>query len=102
MKRLSTLVLKDYPRRWANVLHDCGALVPILEVMNWGLESLKGGGFRGVGESVYVDGDGGLVWFGRESTSCLVDKSGSLIDPCSLIISNFFLDLKKVCEGNHV
>ncbi|KAL7610351.1 hypothetical protein Lser_V15G14066 [Lactuca serriola] len=41
IQTLSTLVQKESPRRGAHVLHDCGAVVPILEVLNWGSESLK-------------------------------------------------------------
>nr|XP_043628700.1 U-box domain-containing protein 44-like [Erigeron canadensis] len=41
VQTLSTLVEKESPRRGAHVLHENGAVVPILEVLNWGSESLK-------------------------------------------------------------
>ncbi|KAK9068201.1 hypothetical protein SSX86_012312 [Deinandra increscens subsp. villosa] len=41
IQTLSTLVEKESPRRGAHVLHETGAVVPILEVLNWGSESLK-------------------------------------------------------------
>ncbi|KAI3795910.1 hypothetical protein L1987_38570 [Smallanthus sonchifolius] len=41
IQTLLTLVKKESPRRGAHVLHESGAVVPILEVLNWGSESLK-------------------------------------------------------------
>ncbi|KAJ0478741.1 putative adaptor protein Cbl domain superfamily [Helianthus annuus] len=41
IQTLSTLVDKESPRRGTHVLHESGAVVPILEVLNWGSESLK-------------------------------------------------------------
>ncbi|GJU55908.1 U-box domain-containing protein 43-like protein [Tanacetum coccineum] len=41
IQTLSTLVEKESPRKGAHVLHESGAVVPILEVLNWGSESLK-------------------------------------------------------------
>ncbi|KAI3693143.1 hypothetical protein L6452_32973 [Arctium lappa] len=41
IQTLSTLVQKESPRRGAHVLDESGAVVPILEVLNWGSESLK-------------------------------------------------------------
>ncbi|KAI3829118.1 hypothetical protein L1987_03233 [Smallanthus sonchifolius] len=41
IQTLSTLVEKESPCRGAHVLHESGAVVPILEVLNWGSESLK-------------------------------------------------------------
>ncbi|KAJ9556668.1 hypothetical protein OSB04_011282 [Centaurea solstitialis] len=41
MQTLSTLVDKESPRRGAHVLDESGAVGPILEVLNWGSESLK-------------------------------------------------------------
>ncbi|KAL8210294.1 hypothetical protein R6Q57_007026 [Mikania cordata] len=41
IQTLSTLVEKESPRRGAHVLHESGVVVPILEVLNWGSESLK-------------------------------------------------------------
>lgn len=41
IQTLSTLVQEESPRRGAHVLHENDAVVPILEVPNWGSESLK-------------------------------------------------------------
>lgn len=38
---LSTLVREECPNRGASVLHESGAIIPILEVLRWGSESLK-------------------------------------------------------------
>lgn len=38
---LSTLVREECPNRGASVLHVSGAIIPILEVLRWGSESLK-------------------------------------------------------------
>ncbi|KAF8388160.1 hypothetical protein HHK36_026826 [Tetracentron sinense] len=41
LQTLSTLVREESPHRGANVLHEAKAMVPILEVLNWGTSSLK-------------------------------------------------------------
>ncbi|XP_071732552.1 U-box domain-containing protein 43-like [Rutidosis leptorrhynchoides] len=41
IQTLSTLVQKESPRRGAHVLHESDAILPILEVLNWGSEALK-------------------------------------------------------------
>lgn len=41
IQALSTLVLEESPRRGASVLHDAGAINPILEVLTWGTDSLQ-------------------------------------------------------------
>ncbi|PHT85767.1 hypothetical protein T459_07873 [Capsicum annuum] len=42
IQTLSTLVREESPHRGANVLHKEDAISPIIEVLNWGSESLKG------------------------------------------------------------
>lgn len=41
IQTLSTLVLESSPQRGANVLHEAGAISPILETLNWGTDSLR-------------------------------------------------------------
>lgn len=41
IQTLSTLVREESPHRGANVLHENDAIGPIIEVLNWGSESLK-------------------------------------------------------------
>ncbi|GJX32533.1 hypothetical protein Tco_0242388 [Tanacetum coccineum] len=41
IQTLSTLVEKESPRKGAHVLQESGAVVPILEVLNWGSELSK-------------------------------------------------------------
>ncbi|KAK4361599.1 hypothetical protein RND71_020551 [Anisodus tanguticus] len=42
IQTLSTLVCEESPHRGANVLHKEDAISPIMQVLNWGSESLKG------------------------------------------------------------
>ncbi|KAL2453405.1 U-box domain-containing protein 43 [Abeliophyllum distichum] len=42
IQTLSTLVPEESPQRGANVLHESDAIGPVIEVMSWGSESLKG------------------------------------------------------------
>ncbi|CAK9168513.1 unnamed protein product [Ilex paraguariensis] len=41
IQTLSTLVREDSPQKGANVLHENGAIGPILHILTWGSESLK-------------------------------------------------------------
>ena len=41
IQTLSTLVLEDFPHRGARVLHESNAMRPLLEILNWGTDSLK-------------------------------------------------------------
>ncbi|XP_073139097.1 U-box domain-containing protein 44-like isoform X2 [Henckelia pumila] len=42
IQTLSTLVQEESPNRGAKVLHENGAIGPVIEVLSWGSESLKG------------------------------------------------------------
>ncbi|XP_031113853.1 U-box domain-containing protein 43-like isoform X2 [Ipomoea triloba] len=42
IQTFSTLVQEESPHRGSNVLHKNGAIAPIIDVLNWGSESLKG------------------------------------------------------------
>lgn len=42
IQTLSTLVQEESPQRGAKVLHENGAIGPVIEVLGWGSESLKG------------------------------------------------------------
>ncbi|KAK4732464.1 hypothetical protein R3W88_025452 [Solanum pinnatisectum] len=53
IQTLSTLVCEESPHRGANVLHKEDAISPIIEVLNWGSESLKGEAL-GVLEKVFM------------------------------------------------
>lgn len=53
IQTLSTLVCEESPHRGANVLHKEDAISPIIEVLNWGSESLKGEAL-GVLEKVFT------------------------------------------------
>lgn len=53
IQTLSTLVREESPHRGANVLHKEDAISPIIEVLNWGSESLKGEAL-GVLEKVFM------------------------------------------------
>lgn len=41
IQTLSTLVHEGYPQRGANVLHKADAIIPILDILSWGTDSLK-------------------------------------------------------------
>lgn len=42
IQTLSTLVREESPQKGANVLHENNAVVPLIEVLSWGSQSLKG------------------------------------------------------------
>lgn len=42
IQTLSTLVREEFPQKGANVLHENNAVEPLLDVLNWGSQSLKG------------------------------------------------------------
>ncbi|CAN1841307.1 U-box domain-containing protein 43 [Linum perenne] len=41
IQALSTLIQPTHPNRGANVLHDADAIRPVIEILNWGSDSLK-------------------------------------------------------------
>ncbi|MED6143749.1 hypothetical protein PIB30_008695 [Stylosanthes scabra] len=53
IQTLSTLVLEDFPQRGAIVLHKNNAITPLLEILNWGSDSLKAEAL-GLLEKVFV------------------------------------------------
>ncbi|RDX72797.1 putative U-box domain-containing protein 42, partial [Mucuna pruriens] len=53
VKTLSTLVLEEFPQRGALVLHESNAMRPLLEILNWGTNSLKAEAL-GLLEKVFV------------------------------------------------
>ncbi|KAI3700834.1 hypothetical protein L2E82_45473 [Cichorium intybus] len=77
IQTLSTLVQKESPRRGAHVLHDCGAVVPILEVLNWGSESLKVEALE-VLEKVFMVTEM-VDWYGSAARIPLVRLTGGSI-----------------------
>lgn len=42
IQTLSTLVSEEFPQKGAHVLHENNAVEPLLDVLNWGSQSLKG------------------------------------------------------------
>ncbi|OIW07764.1 hypothetical protein TanjilG_12890 [Lupinus angustifolius] len=53
IQTLSTLVLEEFPQRGAHVLHDSNAIRPLLDILNWGTDSLKAEAL-GLLEKVFV------------------------------------------------
>jgi hypothetical protein len=53
IQTLSTLVLEDFPQRGARVLHESNAMRPLLNILNWGSDSLKAEAL-GLLEKVFV------------------------------------------------
>ncbi|KAL2323766.1 hypothetical protein Fmac_028145 [Flemingia macrophylla] len=53
IQTLSTLVLEDFPQRGGRVLHESNAMRPLLEILNWGSDSLKAEAL-GLLEKVFV------------------------------------------------
>ncbi|KAK1418821.1 hypothetical protein QVD17_27968 [Tagetes erecta] len=77
IQTLSTLVEKESPRRGAHVLHESGAVVPILEVLNWGSESLKVEALE-VLEKVFMLTEM-VDWYGSTARLALVRLTGRSI-----------------------
>ncbi|PWA91393.1 zinc finger, RING/FYVE/PHD-type, Armadillo-type fold protein [Artemisia annua] len=77
IQTLSTLVEKESPRKGAHVLHESGAVVPILEVLNWGSESLKVEALEGL-EKVFMLTEM-VDWYGATARVPLVRLTGGSI-----------------------
>ncbi|XP_061365602.1 U-box domain-containing protein 44-like [Gastrolobium bilobum] len=74
IQTLSTLVLEDFPHRGARVLHESNAMRPLLEVLNWGTDSLKAEAL-GLLEKVFVSKEM-VEYYGTTARLRLVSLTG--------------------------
>ncbi|KAK7278386.1 hypothetical protein RJT34_23414 [Clitoria ternatea] len=74
IQTLSTLVLEEYPQRGARVLHESNAIRPLLDILNWGTESLKGEAL-GLLEKVFVSREM-VDYYGTAARSRLIGLTG--------------------------
>ncbi|CAK8572137.1 unnamed protein product [Lathyrus sativus] len=77
IQTLSTLVLEEFPHRGARLLHDSNAMRPLLEILNWGSESLKAEAL-GLLEKVFVSKEM-VEYYGMTARSRLVCLTGNNI-----------------------
>ncbi|KAJ1398902.1 Zinc finger, RING/FYVE/PHD-type [Sesbania bispinosa] len=74
---LSTLVLEDFPQRGARVLHESNAIKPLLDILNWGSDSLKAEAL-GLLEKVFVSKEM-VEHYGTTARSRLIGLTGTNI-----------------------
>ena len=74
IQTLSTLVLEDFPQRGARVLHESNAMRPLLEILNWGTDSLKAEAL-GLLEKVFVSKEM-VEYYGTTARLRLVGLTG--------------------------
>ncbi|XP_027363688.1 U-box domain-containing protein 44-like isoform X2 [Abrus precatorius] len=74
IQTLSTLVLEDFPQRGARVLHDSNAIRPLLDILNWGTDSLKAE-VLGLLERVFVSREM-VDYYGTTARSRLIGLTG--------------------------
>ncbi|XP_061339031.1 U-box domain-containing protein 44-like [Gastrolobium bilobum] len=77
IQTLSTLVLEDFPQRGARVLHESNAIRPLLDILNWGTDSLKAEAL-GLLEKVFVSKEM-VEHYGTIARSRLVGLNGMQI-----------------------
>ena len=74
IQTLSTLVLEDFPQRGARVLHESNAMRPLLEILNWGTDSLKSEAI-GLLEKVFVSKEM-VEYYGTRARLSLLGLTG--------------------------
>lgn len=74
IQTLSTLVLEDFPQRGARVLHENNAIRSLLDILNWGTESLKAEAL-GLLEKVFVSKEM-VEYYGTTARSRLIGLTG--------------------------
>lgn len=74
IQTLSTLVLEEFPQRGARVLHESNAMRPLLDILNWGSDSLKAEAL-GLLEKVFVSKEM-VEYYGTTARSRLVGLTG--------------------------
>lgn len=74
IQTLSTLVLEECPQRGAHVLHEANAMRPLLDILNWGSDSLKAEAL-GLLEKVFVSKEM-VEYYGTTARSRLVGLTG--------------------------
>ncbi|CAJ1976417.1 unnamed protein product [Sphenostylis stenocarpa] len=74
IQTLSTLVLEDFPQGGALVLHDNNAIRSILDILNWGTDSLKAEAL-GLLEKVFVSKEM-VEYYGTTARSRLIGLTG--------------------------
>ncbi|GAU35193.1 hypothetical protein TSUD_31230 [Trifolium subterraneum] len=77
IQTLSTMVLEEFPHRGARLLHESNAMRPLLEILNWGSESLKAEAL-GLMEKVFVSKEM-VEYYGMTARSRLVHLTGTNI-----------------------
>lgn len=74
IQTLSTLVLEDFPQKGARVLHESNAILPLLDILNWGTDSLKAEAL-GLLEKVFVSKEM-VEYYGTTARLRLVGLTG--------------------------
>ncbi|KAK7315417.1 hypothetical protein VNO77_33963 [Canavalia gladiata] len=74
IQTLSTLVLEDFPQRGAHVLHESNAMRPLLDILNWGTDSLKAEPV-GLLENMFVSKEI-VEYYGTTARSCQIGLLG--------------------------
>ncbi|KAG4983665.1 hypothetical protein AAZX31_10G169300 [Glycine max] len=74
IQTLSTLVLEDFPQRGARVLHEYNAIRSIMDILNWGTDSLKAEAL-GLLEKVFVSKEM-VEYYGTTARSRLIGLTG--------------------------
>ncbi|KAL6970496.1 hypothetical protein U1Q18_030195 [Sarracenia purpurea var. burkii] len=77
IQALSSLVREENPSRGANVLHQADAIQPLLEVLDWGIDSLKEEALR-ILEVVFLSKEI-VLYYGAVARLVLVRLTGSSI-----------------------